>query len=202
MDADGLAAPPPTEAEMVGHEVLAPVPDDQSVMEQDGIPLQVPLAAPDEASGISHETALVAGEQESSEPLAAAALSESRKRKSAAPQEPDTEGTPSARRGRSSVGATDSPAADSSAKKSKSAAKAPQVRCSPVAFNTLLRQSLLTSELIPTSSLSQEESFSEYVPGEREQFGTFIIQARPPPPPLHARLGPHALLSPREQSAG
>ena len=133
MDADGLEeapAAPPTEAEMA-HQVTAPAPGGHSANEQDAPALEIPLSMPEEASGVSMEVALEAGEPESSDPLAAAAVTESRKRKSTAPKEPDTDGTPMARRGRSSVGAADSPAADSSAKKSKTAAKDSQVSWFP-----------------------------------------------------------------------
>ena len=126
MDADGqhqAPAPPPMDGEMV-HQITAPAPGGHSEMEQEVPPLDIPLTAPDEASGVASEVGQEAGEPESTDPLTAAAEQESRKRKSSAPQEPDTDGTPSARRGRSAAG---SPAADSSAQKSKTAAKGPQV---------------------------------------------------------------------------
>ncbi len=136
MDVDGqdeAPAAPPTEAE-IAHQETAPAPGGHYSMEQGAPHLEIPSTAPDEASGVASEVAQEAGEPESPDPFSADAVSGSRKRKPTAPNEPDTDGTPIARRGRSSVGAADSTAADSSAKKSKTAAKGPQVSVVFLAF--------------------------------------------------------------------
>jgi hypothetical protein len=123
MQADGQEAAPQlsitaeAEDQMIAHE-------QPSAMEQEPT-FEPPVAPPSEevVGGIKEDVADTA-QADSAGPSAAAG---GRKRKSVTVKDEGSEGTPTARRGRSSVGdAADSPAG-SSAKKAKGSAKSAQV---------------------------------------------------------------------------
>lgn len=179
MEADGheAAVQPPIQAETDGNEVQH---QHSSAMDHELQSLEPPASGSEEVIGGIKDDVAQAGE----EAAGPAAKAGSRKRKSAADKAADATGTPTTRRGRSSVGdSTDSPVASSSKKAKGSASKTPQVSTFSFDSGILIEDVLSADHAILKRALIgslQADPISEYVLTDKDQFGTFIIQVNHP----------------------